>query len=333
MLSTEDSKDIHVQNINPRWNYHPDLPIKVSAVFSWPPKPLKILNWVASSWLLPSERTVWLVMAFATWLWLLPPIEQMKTLSWDWALFAYLRNLLSAIFVATVMHLYFYTFRQQGMRLRYEKRDLIEHSKNRRFTFNSQLLDNMFWTLISGVTIWTAFEVLYFWGFANGAMPALQWSDNPFWFVALFALIPIWTSIHFYWIHRMIHWPPLYELAHSVHHRNIITGPWSGLSMHPVEHLLYYTSILLHLIVATHPLHLLFHLYLLSLNPMAEHSGYEGLEVKGQNRFDLGNFFHQLHHRHFNCNYGTAEMPWDKWFGSFHDGTPEASKRIQKRPW
>ena len=103
--------------------------------------------------------------------------------------------------------------------------------------------------------------------------------------------------------------------------------------MHPIDHFIYYSSIILHVFVDTHPAHMLFHLYLLSLNPMAEHSGYEGLEVKERNRFDLGNFFHQLHHRHFKCNYGSAEMPWDKWFGSFHDGTPEASKRIQKRPW
>ena len=66
-----------------------------------------------------------------------------------------------------------------------------------------------------------------------------------------------------------------------------------------------------------------------SLNPACSHSGYDGLEVRGKKRFDLGDFFHQLHHRYFECNYGTAEMPWDRWFNSFHDGTPEATKRLQ----
>ncbi len=28
---------------------------------------------------------------------------------------------------------------------------------------------------------------------------------------------------------------------HSLHHKSYNPGPWSGLSMHPVEHLLYYT--------------------------------------------------------------------------------------------
>ena len=50
----------------------------------------------------------------------MPPVEQMKTLTWSWVLFIYLRNLISAIVVATVMHLYFHTFKLQGLRLRYE---------------------------------------------------------------------------------------------------------------------------------------------------------------------------------------------------------------------
>ena len=45
----------------------------------------------------------------------------------------------------------------------------------------------------------------------------------------------------------------------------------------------------------------------------------------------MGTFFHQLHHRYFECNYGTAEMPWDRWFGSFHDGTAEGLKRVRAR--
>ena len=45
----------------------------------------------------------------------------------------------------------------------------------------------------------------------------------------------------------------------------------------------------------------------------------------------LGTFHHQMHHRYFECNYGSLEMPWDKWFGSFHDGTVEANERMQER--
>ena len=40
-------------------------------------------------------------------------------------------------------------------------------------------------------------------------------------------------------------------------------------------------------------------------------------------------FFHQLHHRYFECNYGTVEMPWDRWFGTFHDGSEEGTVRTR----
>ena len=130
---------------NPSWNYHPELPMKVSAVFSWPPKPVKIIAWFAKSWLVPSERTLWLAFAFATWIWLMPPVEQMKILTWSWVLFIYLRNLISAIVVATVMHLYFHTFKRQGLRLRYEKRDLTNTER----TAGLPLATN-YWTTCSG---------------------------------------------------------------------------------------------------------------------------------------------------------------------------------------
>ena len=42
-----------------------------------------------------------------------------------------------------------------------------------------------------------------------------------------------------------------------------------------------------------------------------------------------GDFFHQLHHRYFECNYGTSEIPFDKWFGTFHDGSAEATVRTR----
>jgi sterol desaturase/sphingolipid hydroxylase (fatty acid hydroxylase superfamily) len=51
--------------------------------------------------------------------------------------------------------------------------------------------------------------------------------------------------VGFYFAHRLLHWPPLYELAHKLHHRNTNPGPWSGLSMHPIEHVIYFSTIAL----------------------------------------------------------------------------------------
>ena len=40
--------------------------------------------------------------------------------------------------------------------------------------------------------------------------------------------------------------------------------------------------------------------------------------MKDENRLKLGTFHHQMHHRYFECNYGSLEIPWDEIFGSFH---------------
>ena len=40
---------------------------------------------------------------------------------------------------------------------------------------------------------------------------------------------------------------------------------------------------------------------------------------------------HYLHHRHFTVNFGNAVIPLDKWFGTFHDGTPEAQRQMLAR--
>ena len=61
------------------------------------------------------------------------------------------------------------------------------------------------------------------------------------------------------------------------------------------------------------------------------HTGYEDLLVSDKRRLALGTFYHQLHHRYFECNYGNLEVPWDKLFGSFHDGTDESHAEFKQR--
>lgn len=310
------------------WISHPELPIGNSELFIWPPSPLAWLRWLRRTWLAVATTPVWAALAFATWYFLMPPMSRMADFAWDWVLQLALINLVAVVSVAGGLHLYFYTFGKQGDEGKFDPRGM-QFGKN--FTFGHQLWDNMFWTLASGVPIWTAYQVLYFWLAANGHTPLIGWVDNPVWFVTFFALIPIWSSMHFYFVHRALHFKPLYQLAHALHHRNPSPGPWTGISMHPIEHVIYFSSVIVHFIVPSSPIHFIFHHYIQALNPPCSHSGFDAIRTGGKQRVAMGDFFHQLHHRYFECNYGTAEMPWDKWFGSFHDGTPEATKRMRKR--
>ncbi len=311
------------------WNHVPAVPIKVSPFFTWPLRPLDMLLWVWNSWFMITEKLIIVALAFISFYYFQPPLEETKTLAFGWIFEIYVRNLLLMAGVAGSLHLYFYTFTKQGKTLRYDPRPLM--TKGKQFTLGGQIRDNMFWTLGSGVFVWTAYEVLMFWAMANGYAPMLTCASNTFWFIAMFAIIPVWESIYFYWIHRLLHVPFLYKHVHSLHHRNINVGPWSGLSMHPVEHVIYLGTVLIHWVVAAHPVHILFHMQYYTLTAATTHTGFEGLVIKDENRLKLGTFHHQMHHRYFECNYGSLELPWDKLFGSFHDGTDEANERMQER--
>jgi hypothetical protein len=47
------------------------------------------------------------------------------------------------------------------------------------------------------------------------------------------------------------------------------------------------------------------------ISPAASHSGYED--------HWSADLYHYLHHRYFECNYGTPGIPFDLWFGTFRD--------------
>ena len=76
---------------------------------------------------------------------------------------------------------------------------------------------------------------------------------------------------------------------------------------------------------------LLLHLYFKGIGPAFTHAGFETVAVGNTRLVGADDFHHQLHHRFCECHYGTADTPWDRWFGSFHDGTEAASERIRQR--
>lgn len=311
------------------WNFHPNLPIAMSPVFDIPPKPKAAWTWIAGTWFKLTPPVNHLLFAIITFLFLWPSMASMQQLAPEWMAQILVINLGAILIMAGALHTYLYVFAGQEARLRYDLRPM---GRSSRFTFGNQVWDNIFWSLASGVPIWTVWTILYFYVAANGWVPVLDSvGESPVWFVLLFFIIRFWQSFHFYWIHRLIHIPWLFKKVHHLHHRNVNVGPWSGLSMHPVEHLLYYSGILIHFVLPSHPIHVIFHLYALNLGALLSHSGFDKLIVKDKEAMKAGSFHHQLHHRYFECNYGSEEVPLDRWFGSFHDGTEAATKRIRAR--
>mgnify|MGYP003342221045 CR=1 FL=1 len=165
---------------------------------------------------------------------------------------------------------------------------------------------------------------------ATRHLPVVSWSRNPLWFAALFVLIPLFRELHFYAVHRLIHHPLIYKRVHSLHHRNVNPSPYSGLSMHPLEHLAYFSGLLLHWIVPSHPVHIVFHATHAGLSPAPGHLGFHRIEI-GRVRIPTDYYAHFLHHALFEVNYADGVFPLDKWFGTFHDGTPQADEATRAR--
>jgi len=311
------------------WQYKPPLPVAVSPYFGWPPNVLGILKWMISGWFPVSERLIILVLAVIVTSAFQPMLSEFGVLSPGAMFSLFVRNLFLMCLVAGGLHWYFYIARKQGDERRYDTRPFATSS--RLFTFGSQVRDNMFWTLASGVTVWTAYEALMLWALANGHAPALSMPEQWLWLALFIFLLPLWETTHFFLIHRLIHTTELYKRIHSLHHRNTNVGPWSGMSMHPLEHLIYLSTILVHFIIPSTPLLIAFHLMYFTLSAATTHTGYQGILIGGKLVLPLGTFHHQLHHRFFTCNYGGLEIPWDQWTGSFHDGTNESHEAFLAR--
>jgi ferredoxin-NADP reductase/sterol desaturase/sphingolipid hydroxylase (fatty acid hydroxylase superfamily) len=305
-----------------RGEWRPDNPIVYAPLFVWPPKIRKFLLWLFHY--LFTWNLLYLGIVILSYYFLQPPMEQMKDFHYSWISTILLRNMTLVWIIYGGWHLYLYKFKKRGTKAKYCPR--WQSTDGSTFLWNDQVYDNVFWSCVSGVPIWTAYEVVTYWLYANGKLPYIDFQQHPVWFVTLFLLIPLWRELHFYLIHRLIHWKPLYDKIHYLHHYNINPGPWSGLAMHPVEHLLYFSVVLIHWVVPSHPLHFLFNSQHTALTPAPGHTGFEGKIFK---YLSFGSYFHYLHHRLFECNYGESTIPLDKWFGIFEEGAQTQTEKFE----
>jgi sterol desaturase/sphingolipid hydroxylase (fatty acid hydroxylase superfamily) len=298
-------------------------------LFDWPTRPLRIVRWIGGfpGYVLP-WNALYLAVAAVAWFVATPSTTTMRSFGPGWITVILIRNLAVTVAWYGLFHLRLYVQRRQDTRFKYNAR---WPRQSDRFTFGSQTRENVFWALASGVPIWTAYEVVTHWLFANGHITWLRWSQHPIWIVVIMALIPIYREFHFYAIHRLIHVPALYRRIHALHHRNTNPGPWSGLSMHPIEHVLYFSAVVVHWVVPSHPLHAMYTMFHLAMAPVPGHSGFDRIELGAGHSLSTNCLAHYLHHKYFEVNYSDGAVPLDRWFGSFHDGSPEAHEAIKRR--
>jgi sterol desaturase/sphingolipid hydroxylase (fatty acid hydroxylase superfamily) len=315
-----------------RGGYRPALPIRLGPLHQ---RPLRIL--ALTKWMFGFPGYLWPWQAFfigaaaLSWYFLTPDLAKMKDFSINWLGVLLIRNCTILIVFTGLWHLRLYVQKAQGVDYKYNSRWLSADDPT--FLFRNQLRDNIFWNVFSAVPIWTVYEAVTYWLQENGRAPTVTWHAHPMYFVLLAALTPTWLNIHFYFTHRLLHWAPLYKAVHSIHHKNINFGPWSGLAMHPIEHLVYFSAIALYWLVPAHPLHAIFLLQQVALGPTLTHHGFGRLSLGTTYSLNTDHYMHYLHHKYVKVNFSTdiGLVPLDKWFGTFYDGSDEAHAALKKR--
>jgi sterol desaturase/sphingolipid hydroxylase (fatty acid hydroxylase superfamily) len=315
---------------NKRGDWKPKKLSEYPPVFVWPARPVAFLKWVFGypGYLFP-WNVIYAAISFLIWRYGLPQMATMKSFSIGWIAFLYVENALLVLLFFGAFHVRLYVQKAQGTSFKYNGK--WPSSNNSAFLFGNQTVDNLIWTFASAVPIWTAYEILTLWLYANGYIPSVSISAHPVYCAVLLLFIPIFRDVHFYLVHRLIHSHALYHAVHKLHHNNVNPGPWSGLAMHPVEHLLYFSVVAIHWIVPSSPLHAIFNLTHAALAPAPGHAGFEKVVIAEQASIDTHSYEHYLHHKFFECNYADGVIPLDKWFGTFHDGSSEAEERMNRR--
>jgi sterol desaturase/sphingolipid hydroxylase (fatty acid hydroxylase superfamily) len=311
-----------------RGDWRPKEPLIGAPLFVFPPRPLAFLKWLPSYFL--PWNALYFALACLFWFALTPDMTTLRTLSWDWTLWILLRNSLAVLVFYGLFERRLYIRRTQGTRFKYNAR-FPSDTPRKGHLFGRQDLDNMARTFGSGVPIWSAYEILILWVFANGWVPMASFAEHWPWLLTILVLAKVFHEAHFYLIHRLIHTDWLYARVHAVHHRAVNPSPWSSLSMHPVEHLLYFSGALIHLVIYSHPLLAVYQLCYAGFGAVGGHFGFDRVETSDNSAIATESYDHYLHHKYFEVNYGSGLVPFDRWLGTWHDGTPEADTAMQDR--
>jgi len=313
---------------NKRGDWKPSKPLEVAPILVFPPQPLKFLKWLPGYFF--PYNVIFMLLAAIFWFWLTPSTETMKTLSVGWIAYLLVRNSLLVLLLYGALEMRLYIKRRQGASFKFNGK-WPSDNRSDVFMFRSQNLDNMIRTFGTGLPIWTGYEVLLLWCYSNGWGPWTTFADHPVWLVAFGLLLPIYHEVHFYCIHRLIHIPILYKWIHSVHHNSVNPSPWSSLSMHPIEHLLYWSDSLIHLLLPSHPLLALYNFQITGTGAVVGHVGFDKIVTGEDSAIDIHAFTHYLHHKYFEVNYAEGTIPLDKWLGTWHDGTAAGDALMEAR--
>ena len=144
-----------------------------------------------------------------------------------------------------------------------------------------------------------------------------------YWTFSIGAMIVLHDT-YFYWTHRAMHHPKLFRAFHLTHHRSVNPSPWAAYAFSPLEGVVEALVIVpIVFLIPFHPSALGVWLVFMMVYNVYGHLGYE-LYPKGFHRHPIGRWLntsvnHNLHHKHFDGNYGLYFLWWDRWMDTVRE--------------
>lgn len=161
------------------------------------------------------------------------------------------------------------------------------------------------------IAIYTDFQQYAWWWFPVGIIAAIFLHET-----------------YYYWLHRWMHRPKVFQHVHRVHHESKATSLWTSFSFHPTETLL--QAIAVPLILYVVPLHyvaVLVWLVFMTLTSAINHCNIE-IYPKNFHRHWLGQWLigathHSRHHTQYRFNFGLYFTFWDRLMKTENDDYAE----------
>lgn len=157
------------------------------------------------------------------------------------------------------------------------------------------------------------------------------------WFWGSVACGIVLHDAYFYWTHRLMHHPRLFDPFHRVHHLSTNPSPWAAYSFAPLEAVV--EAGIFPLTVCVMPIHPLAFgvvmLWQITFNVLG-HTGYEFHPKWLMDSF-LGRILntptnHVQHHERMNGNYGLYFNVWDRLMDTNHPDYEARFREVTTRP-
>ena len=122
---------------------------------------------------------------------------------------------------------------------------------------------------------------------------------------------------YFYWTHRLMHVPKLFNWIHRTHHQSHNPTPWTAFSFHPFEAIISVGAVpIIVFLIPCHPYALFSFISFMTIINVIGHLGYEifpkQITTNKVGKWQNTSTNHNIHHQRSKYNFGLYFTFWDR---------------------